>query len=109
MQATDLWKLDTSRESGTLGPQLDAAWAARVQAAADWNARLAAGEVQPSLWLKIKWFFVALAHLQVSKYAELGRAWRNGGGRREPSIAWALNDVFGWTFWTGGIFKVSAG
>ncbi|KAI0733631.1 ABC protein [Fomitopsis betulina] len=106
LQATDLWKLDPSREAGTLGPQFDAAWTARVQAAAEWNAQLAAGEVHPSLWLKIKWFFIALVHLQFAMYAELERAWRDGGGRREPSIAWALNDVFGWTFWSGGIFKV---
>lgn len=79
-----------------------------MQAAAEWNAQLAAGEVHPSLWLKIKWFFIALVHLQFAMYAELERAWRDGGGRREPSIAWALNDVFGWTFWSGGIFKVSA-
>ncbi|EPS96092.1 hypothetical protein FOMPIDRAFT_101769 [Fomitopsis schrenkii] len=106
LQATDLWKLDPSREAGTLGTRFDAAWAARVQAAADWNARLAGGEVHPSLLLKMSWFFVALVHFQVSMYAQRERAWRDGGGRREPSIAWALNDVFGWTFWTGGIFKV---
>ncbi|KAH9929982.1 P-loop containing nucleoside triphosphate hydrolase protein [Fomitopsis serialis] len=108
LQATDLWKLDDAREAGALGAQFDAAWAARVQAAAEWNAQLAAGELHPPLWLRIRWFLVALVHL--ARFAEtrreLERAWREGGGRREPSIAWALNDVFGWTFWTGGIFKV---
>ncbi|TFY67781.1 hypothetical protein EVJ58_g1400 [Rhodofomes roseus] len=108
LQATDLWKLDSSREAGTLGTRFDLAWAARVQAAAEWNARLAAGEVTPSLWLHIKWFFVALLHLASfgETRRELKREWREGAGRREPNIAWALNDVFGWTFWTGGIFKV---
>ncbi|KZT73648.1 ABC protein [Daedalea quercina L-15889] len=108
LQATDLWKLDESREAGTLGAQFDVAWAARVQAAAEWNARLAAGEVQPSLWLRFKWFFIALVHLMSFRETrrELETSWREGGGRREASIAWALNDVFGWTFWTGGIFKV---
>jgi len=32
--------------------------------------------------------------------------WRNVEALREPSLAWSLNDTFGWHFWAGGLFKV---
>ncbi|KAJ6528832.1 hypothetical protein B0H19DRAFT_1083174 [Mycena capillaripes] len=34
--------------------------------------------------------------------------WRDAGERREASLAWSLNDVFGDVFWIGGAFKISA-
>ncbi|KAG0695504.1 ABC protein [Suillus ampliporus] len=40
LQASDLYKLDTSRESAVLAAKLEAAWQRRVKAAADWNAVL---------------------------------------------------------------------
>lgn len=104
LQATDLWKLDEARESGTLGPQLDAAWARRVKEADEWNARLAAGELRPPLRTRVKWVFRGAGWGK--RREERERQWREKDGRKEASIAWALNDVFGWTFWTGGAFKV---
>ncbi|EED80008.1 predicted protein [Postia placenta Mad-698-R] len=104
LQATDLWKVDESRESGNLGSQLDAAWARRVKEADEWNARLASGEIKPSTWTRAKWFLACAGFGR--RRAERERQWREKDGRKEASLAWALNDVFGWTFWTGGAFKV---
>ncbi|KAJ3483697.1 hypothetical protein NLI96_g6138 [Meripilus lineatus] len=109
LQATDLWKLDTTREAGHLGDKLDKAWARRVQQAADWNAQLANGTITPSIWKRIIWSIQAVSS-GYSNYKErrrrLEQYWRNVGGKKEASLAWALNDTFGASFWLGGIFKV---
>ena len=39
----------------------------------------------------------------------LEKKWRKvDHGRREASLAWSLNEVFGHLFWIGGAFKVSS-
>lgn len=109
LQATDLWKMDETRESGVLGAKLDDAWARRVKGAEDWNARLANGEIRPGFCTRAKWFLKALRsgwHFS-ERRAALEQQWRQTDGRKEASLAWALNDVFGFTFWTGGVFKAS--
>ncbi|KAI0710130.1 P-loop containing nucleoside triphosphate hydrolase protein [Earliella scabrosa] len=108
LQATDLWKMDESRQSGNLGAQLDQAWAARVKAAEDWNARLAAGEIKPGVLKRAKWSVQALRGKGAysARRAALETHWREVDGRKEPSLAWTLNDVFGRDFWAGGLFKV---
>ncbi|KAH9945319.1 ABC protein [Epithele typhae] len=112
LQATDLPKMDESREAGLLGDLLDAAWARRVAAAKDWNTRLAAGEISPSAWKRFVWAFKALrsgsadgaSHRE--RRVALETAWREVGGKKEASLTWALNDVLGRDFWFGGAFKV---
>lgn len=100
--------MDHTREAGRLGATLDAAWDTRVKAADDWNTRLEAGKLHPGFWLRVKWFFISVTHGrrygQYSKEAE--EQWRTKDGRKEPSLAWALNDTFGYSFWLGGCFKV---
>ncbi|KAI0649348.1 ABC protein [Trametes meyenii] len=108
LQATDLWKVDESRESGRLGTQLDEAWARRVLAASEWNAQLANGEIQPSALKRAKWSLQALRGKgsYSERRAALEAQWREVDGRKEASLAWALNDVLGRDFWFGGLFKV---
>lgn len=108
LQATDLWKMDESREAGVLGDKLDQAWARRVKAANEWNARLAAGDIKPSLYKRAKWSAQALrgSGTYGERRIALEEQWRTIGGKKEPSLAWALNDVFGRDFWFGGAFKV---
>ncbi|KAI9000636.1 P-loop containing nucleoside triphosphate hydrolase protein [Trametes punicea] len=108
LQATDLWKMDESRESGVLGAKLDEAWARRVQSADEWNARLAKGEIKPSLIKRAKWSMQALRGQGTyrERRAALESQWREVDGRKQPSLVWALNDVFGRDFWFGGGFKV---
>ncbi|KAI0694596.1 ABC protein [Cytidiella melzeri] len=109
LQATDLWKLDASRQSGPLGDKLDQAWARRVQEANDWNTRLSKGEIRPGLWKRVKWSVKALRSHgagYAEKRAALEQQWLEHDGRKEASLAWALNDTFGRSFWLGGLFKV---
>ncbi|KAJ7500976.1 ABC protein [Mycena galericulata] len=100
LQATDLWKMGPEQEAGYLSEKLPAAWARRVTAAEDWNARLNRGDVGLG-WLKrVAWA------LPGRDGAALEKAWREKDGRREASLAWALNDVLGHMFWRAGVFKV---
>ena len=116
LQASDLHKLDSSREVKALSENLEAAWARRVEAAAKWNAKLDRGEVSPSVLRCMAWAVRAIPsekdQTQKRNYLErrlaLERRWREVEGRKEASLAWALNDVFGWSFWLGGVFKVGS-
>ncbi|PVF97426.1 ABC protein [Serendipita vermifera] len=104
LQATDLWKMDPSRESSLLSGKFDESWAGRSKAAQEWNERLARGEISPPLKLRMQWAFSALWGGPSAE--ERKRNWQLKDGRKEASIAWALNDVLGREFWAGGIFKV---
>ncbi|KAJ7097441.1 ABC protein [Mycena epipterygia] len=100
LQASDLWKMGPEQEAGYLTDALDAAWARRVAAAAEWNARLDSGEAKAALLKRMLW------SLPGRDRAALEKKWREGPGRREASLAWSLNDVLGHLFWRGGVFKV---
>lgn len=109
LQPTDLWKMDETRESGHLSAILDEAWARRLKEANAWNDRLANGEIKPGFLKRLKW---AISSTRAgTKYADrrasLETQWREVDGRKEPSLAWALNDTLGSLFWIGGLFKVS--
>ena len=102
--------MDESREAGYLGDRLSASWDARVKAAAEWNARLANGEIQPGVMLRTQWFFQSVkAGLGYrARRQELEERWRVKDGMKEASLVWALNDTFGFSFWLGGLFKVDS-
>ncbi|KAF8896584.1 P-loop containing nucleoside triphosphate hydrolase protein [Infundibulicybe gibba] len=108
LQAPDLWKLDESRECGFLSAKLDESWDRRVREANDWNARLTKGEIRPGYLKRFKWRLKALASGRdySSHFAILEQKWRDIDGRKEASLAWALNDTFAKSFWIGGAFKV---
>ncbi|KAL4079849.1 P-loop containing nucleoside triphosphate hydrolase protein [Scleroderma yunnanense] len=114
IQAPDLYKLDVSREAGPLAEKLEAAWARRVHAAVEWNARLDRGEIQPSTLNRFIWAIRAFkankgpsgqSQTYKERRAALEEHWKTVGGRKKASLAWALNDVFAWPFWVGGVFK----
>ncbi|KIJ66694.1 hypothetical protein HYDPIDRAFT_149564 [Hydnomerulius pinastri MD-312] len=113
LQASDLYKMDVAREAGTLSEKLEAAWARRVAAAASWNERLDKGELDPPFLKRMSFAFRAIrasedkeARTYRERRAALVRRWREVEGRKEASLTWALNDVFGSMFWIGGVFKV---
>lgn len=112
LQAEDLPRLDAHRETAHLADALDAAWERRVLAAQDWNARLESGEIKPGLMRKTGWACKATigAKSMGKTYRErrqaLEKSWRDVGGKREASLAWALNDTLGLAFWVGGVCKV---
>ncbi|KAJ7064111.1 ABC protein [Mycena amicta] len=96
LQASDLWKMGPEHEAGYLTGKLEESWARRVRNAEEWNRRALAGEVRPSMWRKAMWAIPGRDRKQLEK------RWKE----REPSLAWALNDVLGHLFWRGGMFKV---
>jgi ATP-binding cassette subfamily C (CFTR/MRP) protein 1 len=108
LQATDLWKMDKSREVETVTTNLEAAWTARVRKADEWTRALEAGDIRPSFFRRLLWHLYALMHLTsyASTLQNLEKKWRTAGGRKSASLTWALNDVFGFNFWLGGACKV---
>lgn len=113
LQAPDLYKLDISREAGTLVEKLEAAWTRRVNVAAEWNAKLDRGEIRPSALKRWTWDVRAMKTDDTSRgqtykerRAALEMHWRRIEGRKEASLTWTLHDVFGWSFWLAGIFRV---
>ncbi|KAF9565380.1 ABC protein, partial [Agrocybe pediades] len=108
LQATDLWKLDDSHSAAALSKKLDDSWERRKLKAEQWNSDLRKGIIKPSLLKRITWNLYALSDLGhfSDKRQALEKAWREVDGRKEPSLALALNDTVGVFFWTGGFFKV---
>lgn len=99
LQATDLWKLDEKRQAAVLSSKLDAAWDRRCKAAAEWNDLLSKGEINPGVLKRLTWTVKG-------RRAERERKWREKDGLKHASLAWALNEVFGFDFWCAGLFKV---
>lgn len=99
LQATDLWQLDEKRQAAVLSAKLESAWDRRCKAAVEWNERLSLGEIKPSAWKRIVWTVKG-------GRAEREKHWREKDGMKHASLAWALNEVFGFDFWCAGLFKV---
>ncbi|KAJ7057792.1 ABC protein [Mycena amicta] len=96
LQAADLWRMGPEQEAGFLTQKLNESWDRRVQNADAWNQSLDSGEAKPPVWKRVAW------SLPGRDRKVLEQRWREKDGRREPSLAWALNDVLGHLFWRGG-------
>ncbi|RDB26210.1 Multidrug resistance-associated protein 1 [Hypsizygus marmoreus] len=108
LQATDLWKMDETREAGRLSLILDQAWDRRKREAITWNLRLLSGEIKPGIIKRFRWTLQALlgGRNYSKRLASHEARWREIDGQKTPSLAWALNDTFGYFFWSAGAFKV---
>lgn len=95
----DLWKIDPSREAALLSDNLDASWARRVAFCDDYNASLASGSLPVPLHLQLLWM------LSLGSSEEKERTWREGGGRKEPSLAWAVVEQFRVFYFSAILFK----
>lgn len=119
LQATDLWKLDHSREAETLAVAFLAALDRRQKAA---EARAGAIRDSPAPRMKrIVWWTKARLHRKLgTPFAEFGTGadaasrrkayeaeWRSRMESQGASLTWALNDVIT-GFWAGGLFKVTS-
>jgi ATP-binding cassette, subfamily C (CFTR/MRP), member 1 len=100
LQATDLWKLDEKRSTEYLSTRLDEAWTRRIAAAAAYNARLDRGEIKPGRIRRMQWRLFFRGKTE----AEFNEEWREAV-KRHASLAWSMNEVFGWDFWCAGAFK----
>ncbi|KAL1410098.1 hypothetical protein Q8F55_004101 [Vanrija albida] len=119
LQATDLWKMDHSREADYLSDKFLANLERRQKAAAEWNEQLPTAV--PKWTTRTKWAWTAATkhHLPPAfapygsdkSYAErkatLEAEWRGHSGKKKGSITWALNDTFP-NFWWGGVYKLVA-
>lgn len=94
LEATDLPKMDDTREAGLLADKFEANFARRRKDVEDWNRSLDDGSYFPSSLQKMRW--------RASAALGLGRA----DGRREVGMAMALSDTFFWSFWSAGVYKV---
>jgi len=97
LMATDLWKLDPSREVEHLADHFLESFQTRLAAAAEWNKKIAAGEIKPNFWQK---------HVSWPIKTKLGIQRKDGS--YEAGLFMALNDVFGTQFWSAGLIKVLA-
>lgn len=95
LEKGDLWQLDENRSASLLADALDAHYAERQRRAAEWNARLESGEINPGR-LRKWWWKMASRHL----------AWGKEDGTAEASLAGAISDTFFWKFWSAGFLKI---
>lgn len=128
LMATDLWKMDKTREARLLSDKFMEAYTRREIEAKAYNARLLdpTDPMQPSRMQRFKWHLELTMHPRrhksssipidnvsdVSKLSSkaqrlhvLEEDWRQGSGRRKASIVMSLNETMS-GFWAGGLFKV---
>ncbi|KAF7327422.1 ABC transporter protein [Mycena kentingensis (nom. inval.)] len=99
LEATDLYKLPDERSSRHISTKLTESFERRRKEANEYNARLAAGEINPPFWLVLWWFLRG-------NRAERREKWRTVGGQRRPSLVFSINDSIKYYFWSGGVLKV---
>ena len=100
LEATDLYKLQDHRASRVIADKIVASFERRQAVAAEYNERLAKGEISPGLrgvWWSIR-----------GNREQREKQWRQKDGRKRASLALALNDSIKWWFWLGGVLKLVA-
>ena len=101
LQASDLWKLQEHRSSEVIANAILNSFEARRRKADEYNTRLAKGEIKPPLRLRL------MSALRGDGEERL-KQWVEKDGRKQPSLALAINDSVKWWFWSGGLLKVVA-
>jgi len=98
LEATDLYKLPDHRSSGAIADKIIHSFEERQRKAAEYNSRLASGEISPGLkgiWWSIK-----------GQRQEREKEWRENTGKKKASLAMAANDSVFWFFLSAGIFRL---
>ena len=98
LEATDLYKLQDDRSSGVIAERITSSFKERQRKAAEYNSRLANGEISPGLkgiWWSIK-----------GQRQEREKEWREKTGLKKPSFTLAVNDSVFWFFWSAGILRL---
>ena len=101
LQASDLWKLQEHRSSGVIANTILDSFEARRKKADEYNTRLANGEIKPPLRLRL------MSALRGHREERL-KQWMEKDGKKQPSLALAINDSIKWWFWSAGIMKVAS-
>jgi len=98
LEATDLYKLQDDRSSHVIAEKIICSFEERQRKAAEYNSRLANGEISPGL--KGIWWSIR------GQRQEREREWREKTGKKKASLAMAANDSVFWFFWSAGIFRL---
>ncbi|KAN0132956.1 hypothetical protein V8E53_009321 [Lactarius tabidus] len=99
LEAPDLWKLQEHRSSEIIANAILDSFEARRKNVDEYNTRLANGAIKPPLRLRL------LSALRGDCEERLEQ-WVEKDGRKQPSLALAINDSVKWWFWSGGLLKV---
>jgi len=98
LEATDLYKLQDDRSSGVIAEKIIRSFEERQRKAAEYNSRLADGEISPGL--KGIWWSIR-GHRE-----EREKEWREKTGKKKASLAMAVNHSVFYFFWSAGIFRL---
>ncbi|CAL1716557.1 unnamed protein product [Somion occarium] len=98
LEASDLYKLQDKRSAKIIGDKITASFAARVEKANEYNARLASGKIKPG-WRAIWWTLQG-------KRVEREKHWREKAGKKRPSLVLAMNDSVKFWFWSAFFLKL---
>ncbi|KAF8623627.1 hypothetical protein AX17_007328 [Amanita inopinata Kibby_2008] len=98
LEASDLYKLQDHRSAARIALLINESFDRRTREAAEYNARLANGQISPGL--KAVWWRLT------GKRKEREKRWREVDGRKKASLVRAMNDSIKYWFWLGGFFKV---
>ncbi|KAF5342067.1 hypothetical protein D9611_001575 [Ephemerocybe angulata] len=99
LEAPDLYKLQDYRSAAAIADKINASFDRRQKEAAEFNRRLANGEVKPGL--RKLWWTIAPGSAE-----EKEKQWREVTGKKKASLMWALNDSVKWWFWSAALLKV---
>lgn len=99
LEAPDLWKLQDDRSAAAIAEKINASFDRRVKEAADYNARLAKGEVKPGI--RKLWWAVTPGSVEGKE-----KQWREVTGKKKASLMWAMNDSVKWWFWSSAVLKI---
>ena len=98
LEVADLYKLQDNRSSGAIAEKIIRSFEERQRRAAEYNSRLANGEISPGL--KGIWWSIR------GQRQEREREWREKTGKKKASLAMAANDSVFWFFWSAGAFRL---
>ena len=98
LEATDLYKLQDYRSSGVIAERIAHSFEERRRRAAEYNSRLANGEISPGL--KGIWWSIRGQRQRREK------EWREKTGKKKASLTLAVNDSVFWLFWSTGILRL---
>ncbi|PFH53092.1 hypothetical protein AMATHDRAFT_73621 [Amanita thiersii Skay4041] len=98
LEASDLYKLQDNRSAARIAALINASFDRRTKEAAEYNTRLANGEISPGL--KGIWWSLR------GNREKREKQWREVDGKKRASLIWAMNDSVKWWFWSGGILKI---
>ena len=98
LEATGLYKLQDHRASGAIAERIATSFEKRQKQAAEYNIRLANGEISPGL--KGVWWSIR------GQRQEREKEWREKTGKEKASLTLAVNDSVFWFWWSAGILRL---